>query len=343
MKKLPVHETVVVYFSTTQFAVLTLIPRLKQRWPDAIVVVDYQDPWFSDFYRQHSEIRPPGGRLKYAVVNRLAQYHEPRTLHCVDGLTAVSAAYLKTLRNRYRWVSQIPMRTLPFAVAETDFDALKLHPPADPVFQRSPAALNWVYVGRGGADMESACRALFRAFHRNLKRIPELKRVHMHFIGTDYAPPGRARPTIAPIADQEGVAAMVSEYPERVSYGTALQALVDADALIIPGSIDPSYSASKIFPCIVARKPLLAIFHEQSPIHEIVASTSSGICIPFSSPTTIDQLSEAIEAQWLSQNAFLNTPSTNWCAFSPYTAKQMTKELSVFFDEVVLRAATEKP
>ena len=37
------------------------------------------------------------------------------------------------------------------------------------------------------------------------------------------------------------------------------------DALFMPGSDDPAYTASKIYPYLLTRKPLLAIFNAESP------------------------------------------------------------------------------
>ncbi len=80
-----------IYFSTTVFALTALGPYWKKRF-GVPYVVDYQDPWFTDYYRKQ-RIRPPGGHLKYWVSDRIARWQEPRVIRDCTGLTAVSEEF----------------------------------------------------------------------------------------------------------------------------------------------------------------------------------------------------------------------------------------------------------
>jgi hypothetical protein len=89
-----------VYFSTTVFGVHLLGPEWKRKF-GVPFVMDYQDPWVNDYYRSHPRVRPPGGRLKYAIMDWLHRRAEPQVLAACSGITSVSAAYPKQLIERY--------------------------------------------------------------------------------------------------------------------------------------------------------------------------------------------------------------------------------------------------
>jgi hypothetical protein len=293
-----------------------------------------QDPWLSDYYDSHPQAeRPP----KYRLARMMHRVLEPWTMKRVDGLIAVSTAYIETLVGRYPWLAGKPTCTLPFAAAGTDFEVLQHKPQANPFFLPDDGQIHGLYVGRGGDDIAHALRILFRAFQMGLRQAPELfGRVCLHFIGTSYAPDERARPSVTPVAAEFGLGQQVREEPQRVPYFQALQLLLEADFLLVPGSDDPQYTASKLYPYIMARKPLLALFHAQSSMVALLEQTRAGIVHTFSPNGTMVAQAELVFRDWrqlLGQLPF--TPQTDWAAFAPYTAREMTRQQCHLFDQVL--------
>jgi hypothetical protein len=162
---------------------------------------------------------------------------------------------------------------------------------------------------------------------------PELKsKLTVHFVGTSYAPKERATKTVEPLALEYGLSGVVSETTDRIPYFEALQCLLDADALFIPGSDDPGYTASKLYPYILAKKPLLAVFHEASSVVDILNKTKAGTVVAFKSGEGIEVISNRIlTSGWLS-SPISHLPSPDWTAFAPYTAREMTRRLCEVFD-----------
>jgi len=113
-----------------------------------------------------------------------------------------------------------------------------------------------------------------------------------------------------------------------------LQLLRDADFLVVPGSDDPQYTASKIYPYILARKPLLAIFREDSSVCDVLRRTNSGSAVPLTSDIAgCQRLTFNIWSDLLRRIPF--QPDTNWAEFERYSAQEMTRQQCELFDQVV--------
>lgn len=320
-----------VYFSTTAFPVMALGKVWRDRF-SIPYVLDFQDPWLSD-YNYNSGSLPPGGRLKYGFSQAIARLLEPMALKGASQAISVSPEYPKTLVSRYPWLQEDIFTVLPFGAAQSDFDLLPSLKIRQSIFDPNDGNRHWVYVGRGGDDMAFAVRALFQALYtaRN-QQCAKLKNLRLHFIGTDYAPLPLARKTIEPIAVECNVQDMVDEHPARISYFEALQCLMDASALVVPGSDDPGYTASKIYPYILARKPLLAIFNENSSVVGFLKATKAGTLVTFRAKDAVTDIARSIEEKWLQQYP-PTIPPTDWAAFAPYSAREMTRRQCQIFDK----------
>jgi len=320
-----------IYFSTTQFPVCILGAYWKHKF-DIPFVIDMQDPWHSDFYQNKRKSERPS---KYWFSSRLNKYLEPLAMKAVDGLISVSEAYIKTLECRYPHIRTIPTSTITFGAFEKDFGiAHKNSSLLKPAFQRMDGIIHLVYVGRGGNDMKDAIDILFLAFKKGLSTQPELfNKLRFHFIGTSYAPAGTGKPSIQPLATVLGISEYVEEQTDRISFYNSIKTLLEADALIVPGSNDHQYTASKIFPYILAKKPLLAIFHPKSSASDIIQECNAGTVV------NLLEKEKGIEEiyRFLVEliNNQLKQSKTNWVNFEPYSSENMTKKQCEVFDRVV--------
>ncbi len=318
-----------VYFSTTVFDLLRLGPGWKKKY-GVPFVLDYQDPWVNDYYREHPHVIPPGGRLKYAIVSAMHRWTEPRVMrHCL-GFTSVSPAYPKQLDSRYPWLHSVPRLVQPFPGAQRDFDRVSSSKVTNRFFEATDGNIHWVYIGVVIAGMYPALRALFTAITTAMP-VADRQRLRVHFIGTSYAPSGQAVPKVLPLAFECGLGDQVDEQTDRIPYVEALRCLLDAHALLAIGSDDPGYTASKIFPYLLARKPLLAIYHEQSSITSLIREVGGAVCVAMTDPPNLNVLALDIASCWVSGSQYSVTLPLDVEAFEPYTDQGAAKALSQFF------------
>ncbi len=326
-----------VFFSTTMFPLFTL-GRYWQRKHGIPYILDFQDPWVSYYYNHLNSSAPPGGNIKYYLSQLVAQNLESFTLRQSNHVVSVSPEYPKTLCARYPWLKEDQFTILPFGAPESDFDLLSSLCIRQSIFDPSDGYRHWVYVGRGGSDMAFALRILFLAIRSERDRNPtKWNSVKLHFVGTCYAPSDQAIKTVEPLAQEIGIADLVEEHTDRLPYFEALQVLIDSDGILLIGSDDPSYTASKLYPCILAKKPILAVFHELSSVVDILQQCQAGQAISFRTGDKAHDLIDQASSQlrWLLELPKIYHPPTDWLAFTPYTAREMTRKLCTVFDRCI--------
>jgi hypothetical protein len=316
-----------IYFSTTQFPVCVLGAYWKKKF-GVPYVIDMQDPWHSEYYRDKPRHQQP---KKYWLSYRFNKLLEPVAIKNASGLISVSAAYITDFKKRYPEISAIPSAIITFGAFEPD---LKVATDNKAIFPSllNRKFINIVYVGRGGNDMRNALIPLFKAFKKGLADDTEkFKRIRFYFIGTSYAPDGQGKPTILPFAKQYEIEDYVVEITNRISYYHTLHILQEANALFIPGSDDPKYTASKIFPYLLTHTPILAIFNKASSAIRILKEYGAKNIYDYENVTLkqiVVFLQNIVEGTY---DIEIYKPE----AIKKYSARQMTIEQCEFFDEVI--------
>ncbi len=289
-----------------------------------------QDPWHSEYYRDKPKEQQPA---KYWFSYRLNKYLEPVAMTHVGGLISVSENYIADLNARYPEIKNIPAATIPFGAFAPDFEIAINNPHLfEPLLD--PRFANIVYVGRGGADMHPAVTVLFKALKKLGQNEPEIfKKVRIHFIGTSYAPSGKGKPTIRPLAAQLGIEDNIIEVTDRISYYHTLTILQKADALFIPGSDDPKYSASKIYPYLLTKKPVLAIFNSKSPALKVFDAYGVNYAYSYDETPEIE-LKTGDFIKWV-VNSVIGKQEYEQAAIQQYSSENITKLQCRLFDTVI--------
>jgi hypothetical protein len=294
-------------------------------------VIDYIDPYVTEYYwKLPRSQRPP----KHALAYYTARVVEPFSLKRVAAVVGVDTSYTEDLFVRYPWL-KVEAASIPYGGEPADFEYVRRHPRRNPVFDPRDGNLHVSYVGRGGPDMLPSLRAIFQAVLAGLERWPDLfRRLRIHFVGTTYAHEAQVQYQVLPLATEMNLEQHVDEQPGRVPYLTAMQILLDSHVVLAVGSDSPHYTASKIFPCILAGRPLLAVFNENSSVIAVLKETQAGEAVEFGDrrpvATTVEEIASRLrDLLSLSPGA---PPPTRWESFEQYTTRAMTARLAKVFD-----------
>jgi len=134
---------------------------------------------------------------------------------------------------------------------------------------------HWVAAGSLGPSFGHALRVLFAGLRRLRDADPAAAdRLRLHFVGTSYAPSRHQWLTAQPIAEAYGVGDLVAEQPHRIGYLDSLRLMESADGLLLLGTDDLAYSPSKIYPCYMTGRPILALAHHGSLLADLLGQLS---------------------------------------------------------------------
>lgn len=324
----------VVFFSTTAFPSFLLGPILKFRF-GCKVVYDFQDPWFHGETPLYTRGTWPGKWWKLRAGQMLARYGEALCMRAADHVISVSDGYVSNLRARYPRMQSSDFTVLPFGVTQSDFDFIRSNNIRHRVFAAEPGRVRWVYAGRVGPDMFSILNVLFRQLALlKIGRPDFARRLDVYFVGTNYSPPERTFNVLEPLARQHGIAGMVIEHSKRIPYFETLSLYSESDGILLIGSDSGDYTASKLFNCVLARKPVLALFHSESLVSQIAPRFPNVFLSSFQRTPDEPAFCDAIirGLKWLEEARF--DAATIDQLLAPWSAEQLTRDQCAIFDRL---------
>ncbi len=250
-------------------------PALKRRF-GVPFVLDYQDPWVGSWGEQVGG--SPEGRpdLKSRLSRALAMRLEPRAVRAADAITAVSDLLHEQLCLRYPQLRNTPWAEIPLGAEPADFEWLRLRPRPNAYFDSKDGQFHLCCVGTllplGGETL----RAVLSAVGRLRDRRPDLHaRLRLHFFGTSNQRRPDAPTRVLPVARDLGVADHVAEIAPRIDYLDGLMVQTEASALLLMGSSERHYTPSRLYPALLSGRPILAVYHQESSVVEILRRAAS--------------------------------------------------------------------
>jgi hypothetical protein len=237
-------------------------------------VLDYQDPWVGGWGQSVGGAADGAPDWKSRASRRLGTWLEPTAVNAADAIVAVSQGTIDGIVNRIPAAVRLPHAVIPLGFEPDDFEALRARPQMTVAFDPADGNVHLCYVGTllpAGVD---TLRLLLRGLAHARRDDRAAARLRLHFFGTSNQSDSTAY-RVLPLAQEYGVAEAVTEVPGRLDYLHALSVLAQASGILLLGSSEPHYTASKLYPALLANRPILALFHEASSVVSILRSAAS--------------------------------------------------------------------
>jgi hypothetical protein len=324
----------VVLITGAPFYPMLLAPEIKKHFR-VPVVLDFQDPWVSSW----GALQPVFS--KAGISHQLARLLEPRALSNADYVTSVSGTQNAEMAARYPWLDRSRMAAIPIGGDRDDFAGLRLISTEADAYKLEPGFVHLSYVGTFLPRSGPLVRTLFRAFARLRSAEPELAaHLRLNFIGTSNQPNDDASYRVRPIAEETGIAQAVREFPRRIPFLQALKVLAQSNGLLLIGSGEPHYTASKIFPALMSGRPFLSLFHRASSAHGILSTSGGGQALAFEN---VDELASLEGALGEGLRSLALDPAkfgtANPAAYAPFEAHNIARRFADIFDRLVVECA----
>jgi hypothetical protein len=327
-----------VLITGSPFYPMLFAPAIKRQF-GVPVVFDFQDPWVSAWGAAQSPLSKAG------LAHRLAALLEPRALRASDFVISVSDTQNEEMAMRYPWLDRSRMAGIPIGGDPDDFVILRSATAVDERKYLDPSFTHLSYIGTFLPRAGPLVRTLFRAFARLRATDPKLAaRVRLNFIGTSNQPKESQTYRVRPLAEAEGLADAVREIPRRLPYMHALGVLARSDGVLLIGSDEPHYTASKIYPALMSGRPYLSLFHRSSSAHAILTAAGGGQAFAFASPEELAAL-EAPLADGL--RTLAAAPESLGCVdpatYASYEARAIAGRFADIFNSLNTNGRAEGP
>jgi hypothetical protein len=324
-------------------------PRLKAEF-HVPFVLDYQDPWVGAWGR--SVGGGPGGTpdWKSRVSRRLGEWLEPRAVAEADALVAVSQGTIDGIVERMPAAGRLPHGVIPLGFEPADFESLPrrpsptspsasaFYPAFDPALDPDDGLVHLCYVGTLLPAGIETLALLLHGLDRARRDDPAASRLRLHFFGTSNQSVSDAY-RVLPMAREYGVADAVTEEPGRLDYLDALSVLTHASGILLLGSSERHYTASKLYPALLAKRPILALFHDASsvvPILRAAASEPTVRVVTYGDPPFCEAgvTAVACHLRALAASCAYNPADVSLDRVADVSARSLARQLAAVFDQV---------
>ena len=283
--------------------------------------IDYIDPWIRDISNRANL------RARFSIL--AARMLEPIAVKKASLITGVSEAYYRPVLER-----NFKNKTIAHVASPYGFDPndLTIKPEIQSYpWQNKPNVIPIIYAGAFLPNSGLFANHLFKAVNSLINKGLWNKNIHFYFIGTG----NYIHKSLTDYATEQGVNQHVTEDRNRHAYLNVLDYLNHAAGIVILGSTEKHYTASKTFQAILSNTPVFSVFHTESSAYQIMQqANASEYTIAYNQGFTEAELQASFEStlrDFVLQNS---TWKPNLEALNKYSAEETTKAILHKIEEI---------
>lgn len=282
--------------------------------------IDYIDPWVRDITNQKT--------IRAVISQFVARNLEPFAVKKAAVITGVSTPYYQPVLDRNFKTPPVHVG-MPYGFDPLDHQ-VQLKNIAYP-WDDEQDVKPWVYAGAFLPNSHLFLDCFFAAVADLRKQNKWDEKIRMYFLGTGMYPAKR----ITSYAKDYGLSDIVIEQRERFPFLHILSFLNAADKIMLFGSTEKHYTASKTFQCLLSETPLFSMLHQASSAYDILVETKAdAFCFGYNESYNKKNITEELMPMLL---AFLQ--QRHWpidlMPLAKYSSMESAKKLVNCIEKVV--------
>jgi hypothetical protein len=220
--------------------------------------IDYIDPWVRNIKNQNT--------IRTKLSQLVAKFLEPIAVKKASLISGVSFPYFEPMLQRNFPTKRPVCVAMPYGFDPHDHK-IKLPDIVFPWSHQSNKKI-WLYAGAFLPNSHLIIEAFFHAIGNLRKNGRWDESIRLWFIGTGQYP----AKSVASYAKDYHLEDIVTERRERYPYLNVLNFLDAADTVMIIGSTEKHYTASKTFQALLSKRPVVSAFHTESSAIKVLES-----------------------------------------------------------------------
>lgn len=312
-----------VIFATVLPGYTSLVGAWAKRRFNIPFVLDYQDPWVPKRDREST------GSFKGNLARKIARWLEPKAVGAANAITAVSGETLDSLRERDLIRGDQSVEIIPIGADRNDHVMAKQYGAS--LIKPDRKTFQIAYLGTLTERMLPALEALLSA----AAKVGAATELRINLVGTSGQPGGRDQHNLPALIDKAGMTGKVFLHPGRVAYLDALRTMQDADLLLLLGSTDSHYTASKLFPYWLSGRPTFGLFHRESTVVGLSRELGGVTLVTYDAHHPPEScIAETAAFLGNALRGALVVAPRNEQAFAPYSAEGVAARFAQVFGKV---------
>lgn len=284
--------------------------------------IDYIDPWVRDISTRKD--------WRHHLSNLLAKILEPWAVQKATLISGVSYEYYRPVLERYFKPKSNDLTTyrpkdvaFPYGFDPQDHE-IKLDNLEYPWSKQNSDITPWIYAGAFLPNSRLFVQLLFSVIAEIREERKWDNRIKLFFIGTGNYP-GKS---IEEYADEAGIPDLVIEVRTRYPFLHILNFLSAADTVMVIGSTEKHYTASKVYQSILSKRPVFAMMHEESSAVKVLEETNADwYLVRYHENLESNEFRERIRSILISRVNGSDNWSPDYNQLEKYSAKEGARKL----------------